>query len=184
MGDGAKGSEVCRGEESKLSMLGVAGAGAVSLGLRSHQLTAPQPGWLPLGALYPEARRGGASAPRRWEASARGPGLCDSRRWVYTSESANPLPRAWTSRPPRPCPSAPPPRPFLASARHPQPPPASSCEASATWNHLQVTFRHHEAGWAPPPGALPSQGVRETPRPIPGHRAAGPGSGGGPLPRN
>ena len=43
-GVGDAGSEVCRGAESKLSMLGVAGAGAVSLGLRSPPVNCPAAG--------------------------------------------------------------------------------------------------------------------------------------------
>ena len=41
---GVKGSEVCRGAESELSMLGVAGAGAVSLGLLSPPVNCPAAG--------------------------------------------------------------------------------------------------------------------------------------------
>lgn len=185
MGDAArKGSEVCRGEESKLSMLGVAGAGAVSLGLRSPPVNCPAAGVASSGLSTRRPQR--RDIPRRgWEASARGPELCDSKAvGVYFRERRHPPPGPGQVDHPGPAPQ--PHLPALPGVRAPPPAaPASSCG-----------FCHLE----PSPGNLPgttgglgassrrcasSRVFGETPRPIPGHRASGSRApAGAPAPRN
>lgn len=71
-------------------MLGVAGAGAVSLGLRSPPVNCPAAGVASSGLSTRRPQR--RDIPRRgWEASARGPGLCDSKAvGVYFRERRPP----------------------------------------------------------------------------------------------
>lgn len=112
-----------------------------------HQLTAPQPGWLPRGTL-PGGR--GRDIPRRgWEASARRTGLCDSKAVGVYFRKRGP---SGPGRVDHPGPAPQPHLPALPGVRAaPVPPPRAS--AAATWNHPQVTSAPR-AGWAPPPGAL------------------------------
>lgn len=179
-----EGERDLRGGRGKLSMLGVAWSRSRLLGLRSPPVNCPAAGVASSGLSTGGQRRRHPAPKVKRKASARGPRLCDSKAvGVYFRERRPPLPRAWTSRPPRPCPSAPPP-PFRSVRRTPAAP-ASSC-GFCLRNRLRVArFPAPRAGWAPPPGALPSPGCSkgERRKPIPGHRASGSPAAGGPLPQ-